>query len=116
MRLLLDADLSHRRIGAPLERRGHDVVSLQADPQRRSLPDELVLELAAHEKRILVTRNARHFQPLARAWMDEQCAHSGIVLIWTMPSNAFKEIVDGIDRLLVARPNADDWRDLVQSV
>lgn len=116
MRLLLDADLSRRRIATPLERHGHDVLALQADPARRTLPDELVLELAAAEGRILVTRNARHFQPLARAWADEERAHAGIILIWTMPSNAFGDIVAGIERVLTGRPKVKDWRDLVVSI
>jgi hypothetical protein len=116
MRLLLDADLSRRRIAAPLERRGHDVIALQADPSRRSLPDDLVLEWAATEARILITRNARHFQPLARLWAEEQRTHAGLILIWTMQSNAFRDIVSGIERVLAERPDADSWRDLVLSI
>jgi Domain of unknown function (DUF5615) len=116
MRLLLDADLSRRRIAAPLERRGHDVVALQADPSRRSLPDEQVLEWAATEARILITRNARHFQPLARLWAEEQRTHAGLILVWTMQSNAFRDIVAGIGRLLTERPEAESWRDLVLSI
>jgi hypothetical protein len=116
MRLLLDADLSRRRIASPLERRGHDVVALQADVSRRSLPDELVLEWAATEARILITRNARHFQPLARLWAEEQRTHAGLILVWTMQSNAFRDIVAGIGRLLTERPEAESWRDLVLSI
>ena len=116
MRLLLDADLCRRRIASPLERRGHDVVALQADPARRSLPDELVLEWATTEGRILVTRNARHFQPLARLWAEEQRTHVGLILIWGVQSDAFREIVEGVDRLLTERPDAERWRDLVLSI
>jgi hypothetical protein len=116
MRLLLDADLSRRRVGVLLERRGHDVLALQADPVRRSLPDDQVLELAASEGRILITRNARHFHPLARLWAEEQRAHAGLILIWTMKSNAFREIVSGVDRVLAERPDAESWRDLVLSI
>jgi Domain of unknown function (DUF5615) len=116
MRLLLDADLSHRRIAVPLEQQGHDVLALQADSARRSLPDELVLELAATEGRILITRNARHFQPLARSWMEEQRAHSGLILIWTLQSNAFHDIVTAVAVLLSSRPDAEGWRDFVTSI
>lgn len=116
MRLLLDADLSRRRIAAPLERRGHNVVALQADPSRRSLPDDIVLAWATTEARILVTRNARHFQPLARLWVEEQRTHAGLILIWTMPSNAFRDIVSGIERVLAERPDASNWHDLVLSI
>ena len=116
MRLLLDADLSHRWIAAPLEQRGHDVIALQADPSRRSLPDELVLEWSSAEARILVTRNARHFQPLARAWAEEKRTHTGLILIWAVQSNAFRDIATGVDRLLAERPDPESWRDLVLSI
>ena len=116
MRLLLDADLSRRRIAVPLEERGHDVVALQADPSRRSLPDELVLEWAATETRILVTRNARHFQPLARLWAEEARAHAGLILIWGLQSNAFGDIVAGVEEVLLKFPDADGWRNLVLSI
>ncbi len=116
MRLLLDADLPQRRIGAQLERKGHNVSSLQADAARRSLPDQLVLEWAATEGRILVTRNARHFEPLARAWAEEQREHAGLILIWTLQSNAFRDIGTQVDRLLAGRPDSDHWRSLVLSV
>jgi predicted nuclease of predicted toxin-antitoxin system len=116
MRILLDADLSRRRIGAPLERRGHDVVALQADAARRSLSDELVLEWAATEERILVTRNARHFQPLARAWIEQHRMHAGLILVWTMQSNEFRDIVSAVNRVLAEHPDAESWHDLVLSI
>jgi hypothetical protein len=116
MRLLLDADLSHRRLASPLEKRGHDVVALQADPALRSLPDELVLELAATEGRILITRNARHFQPLARLWAEEQRSHAGVVLIWTMQSNAFKDIAAALERVFAEHADPESWGDLVLSI
>ncbi|CAN5909215.1 hypothetical protein BH23ACT2_BH23ACT2_28770 [soil metagenome] len=58
MRLLLDANLSPKRIGGVLERQGHDVLSLAADPTLSALDDPEVLALAAEQRRILVTRNA----------------------------------------------------------
>jgi hypothetical protein len=116
VRLLLDADLSRRRIAVPLEERGHDVVALPGDPSRRSLPDELVLEWAATETRILVTRNARHFQPLARLWAEESRAHPGLILIWGLRSNAFGDIVAGVEEVLLKFPDADGWRNLVLSI
>lgn len=116
MRLALDADLSRRRIAVPLERRGHDVTALQSDPARRTLPDELVLEWAADEGRILITRNSRHFQPLARAWAEEHRPHCGLILIWTLPSNAFRHIVAGVERVLIEWPDAERRRDLVVGI
>ena len=115
MRLLLDADLSRRWIADPLEKKGHDVIALQADQARRSLPDELVLELATTDERILITRNGRHFEPLSRAWAEEQRSHSGMILIWSVQSDAFNEIVSGVDRLSGRYPDPDTWRNLVLS-
>ena len=116
MRLLLDADLSQRGIAVPLERLGHDVVSLQADPIRKTFPDDLVLEWATTEARILVTRNARHFSPLARLWVEERRTHAGLILIWTKQGNAFGSIVAGVERVLTEHPDAESWRDLVLTI
>ena len=116
MRLLLDADLSFRRIAGPLTERGFDVVAAQADAVRRSLPDAEILVWAAAESRILVTRNARHFQPLVRLWAERPQSHAGVILIWTLRSNQFNEIVDAIERLFADRPNQESWRDLVLSI
>ena len=116
MRLLLDADLSRRWIAGPLEQKGHDVIALQADQARRALPDELVLELATTEERILITRNGRDFEPLSRAWAEEQRSHSGMILVWSVQSDAFNEIVSGVERLLERYPDAETWRNLVVSI
>ena len=56
LRLLLDANLSPKRIGSVLQKRGHDVLSLAADTALGALDDPQVLELAAEQGRILVTR------------------------------------------------------------
>jgi predicted nuclease of predicted toxin-antitoxin system len=66
VRLLLYTNLSPKRVGAALERRGHDVMSLASDPVLGALDDSEVLELAAREERILVTLNSRDFAPLLR--------------------------------------------------
>lgn len=113
MRLLLDAQLSPKRIGAPLERRGHDVLSLATDASLGALDDPSVLELAAAERRILVTRNARDFAPLLRTWAELDRHHAGCILIWTMDTQAFARIVTGVGSLLESRPVAMGWRDLV---
>lgn len=112
MRLLLDADLSPARIGAALAARGHDVVSLSADPVSRSLTDPEVLELAAREQRVLVTRNSRHFVPILRRWAEAGLHHSGCVLIFSMRSHEFGRIIEGISDLIARHPDAREWEDL----
>lgn len=112
MRLLLDENLSPRRIGCKLREAGHDVLALAEDATFEGLPDPQVLELAASEERVLVTRNSRDFAPLARQWAEARRSHAGIILIWTLDHSQFAEIVAGIERQLQLRPSQEQWRDL----
>jgi predicted nuclease of predicted toxin-antitoxin system len=112
VRLLLDANLSPKRIGVVLVRRGHDVVSLASDAALGALDDPEVLALAAEEDRILVTRNARDFAPLLREWAEAGRHHAGCILIWTLAHHEFGAITRGVSRLLKEHPDPDQWRDL----
>lgn len=112
MRLLLDANLSPKRIGRPLQRRGHDVVSLASDPALSALDDPQVLEFAADEQRILVTRNSRDFAPILREWAEGDRHQCGCILLWTPAHNEFGRIIDGVQELVEARADPSDWRDL----
>jgi predicted nuclease of predicted toxin-antitoxin system len=112
VRLVLDANLSPKRIGLVLERKGHDVLSLAADPVLGALDDALVMELAAEQARILVTRNSRDFAPLLREWAEADRHHAGCILIWTLSHHEFGAIIKGVTRLLLERPEPEQWRDL----
>ncbi len=113
MRLLLDANLSPRGIATPLQTRGHDVLALAADLAFEGLDDPLVLELAAAEHRVLITRNSRDFAPLARQWAEASRRHAGLILIWTLDHGQFAAIVAGVERHLERWPEQEQWRDLV---
>lgn len=112
MRLVLDANLSPARIGAALEGRGHDVLSLAEHRALRASDDPRVLELAAGDDRILVTRNARDFAPILREWAEAGRHHAGCILIWTLDHHEFGAIIEGVERLLGARPDPETWHDL----
>jgi Domain of unknown function (DUF5615) len=112
LRLLLDANLSPRRVGGPLAKRGHDVLSLASDAVLGALDDPQMLALAAEQARILVTRNSRDFPPLLREWAEADRHHAGCILIWTFAHHEFGPIVRNITRLLDDRPDAEEWRDL----
>lgn len=112
MRLLLDANLSPKRIGAALEKRGHDVLSLASDAALGALDDPQVLQLAAEQRRILVTRNSRDFAPLLREWSEEGRHHSGCILIWTLAHHEFGPIINGNIKLLREHPERQQWNDL----
>jgi predicted nuclease of predicted toxin-antitoxin system len=113
VRLLLDANLSPRGIANRLRTAGHDVLALAEDPALEGLDDPAVLELAASQNRLLVTRNSRDFAPLAREWAESQRPHAGIILSWTLDHSQFRNIVQGIEGQLRQRPRQQDWRDLV---
>ena len=112
MRLLLDANLSPRGIAAKLRKNGHDVLALAEDATFEGLPDPQVLELAASEQRVLITRNSRDFAPLAREWAEGGRPHAGLILIWTLDHSQFAEIVIGIERQLGLWPSQEQWRDM----
>jgi len=110
--LLLDANLSQKRIGSAFEERGHDVLSLAADAALGALDDPQVLELAAEQDRILITRNSRDFAPLLREWAEADRRHAGCILIWTLDHHQFAAIIDGVAQLLRDRPDPEQWKDL----
>lgn len=113
MRVLLDAQLSPRRIGEPLRGRGHDVLALAGDVALRSLSDAAILELARSERRITVTTDAPHFTVLARDLAASGHEHAGLVIVWSLRNNAFGDIVDGVDLLLRQHPEQEIWSNLV---
>lgn len=116
VRLLLDANLSMKRIGLPLTERGHDVRGIADEQDLEGLDDASVLELAAAEGRILVTRNSRDFAPLCRLWAEAGREHAGVILIWTLSHSQFAEIVAAVYRWLDDLPTADDWHGLAVSI
>lgn len=116
MRLLLDAHLSHKKIAQRLREAGHDLLALPEDPRYDAMVDAQVLDLAVDERRILVTCNAKDFAPILRMWAEAGRRHHGCILIWSMPTNAFGEILRRVCAQLAAMPSPSDWRDLVVSL
>lgn len=116
MRLMLDANLWSKRIGDRLRELGHDVRGLAAEPDLDGLDDEAVLELATADERVLITRNSRHFAPIARRWAEAGHDHAGVILIWSFTHRQFDEIVTGVHGWLVQYPDGRDRRGLVVSV
>ena len=99
-----------------LARRGHDVVSLASDVALGALDDPEVLELAAEQDRILVTRNSRDFAPLLRQWAEAGRSHAGCILIWTFGHNEFGGIISAVQGQLDSRPDPEQWRDLAVAI
>ena len=112
MRLLLDAHVSGSGVGNPLERRGHDVRSLDRGPENEGLADEEVLAVAAADRRILVTHNVADFPPLLRDRAEAGRSHAGVILVYGIGHNEFGTVVRGIEGLVRQRPRQNDWLDL----
>ncbi len=111
--LLLDANLSGRRIGRVLRTSGHDVLALSEEIMLEGLDDTDVLALATTEGRILITRNSRDFAPILREWAEAGRQHAGCVLVLGFDHGEFDAIVRGIDALLRQCPSQEGWEDLV---
>lgn len=109
MRLLLDANLSPSRVGDPLRELGHDARALAAEPELEGLDDETVLDLAAADRRILVTRNSRDFAPICRTWAEAGRDHAGVILVWSLSSRQFGELVRGVALWLDHIPDESGW-------
>jgi predicted nuclease of predicted toxin-antitoxin system len=116
LRLLLDANLSSRRIGGPLRERGHDVGGVADEPDLEGLDDESVLELATQDERILITRNSRDFAPICRIWAEAGRDHAGVILIWSLSHRRYGEIIYGVERWLEQIPSAAAWHKTVVSL
>jgi predicted nuclease of predicted toxin-antitoxin system len=116
LRLLLDANLSPKRLGRMLAAAGHDVTALAAEKELEGLADARVLELATQDGRILVTANSRHFAVLARIWAEGGREHAGIVLVWSLSHRQFAALADGLEELFRAEPEQSAWRGRVATL
>lgn len=116
MRLLLDEHFSPRRIGGRLTAAGHDVLAIAEIPAYAGLPDEQVLELAADERRVLVTRNAKDFDWITRRWASREHPHAGVLLIWTRETDEFGSLVAEMLATLEKIGDQDAWADLVLAI
>jgi hypothetical protein len=113
MRLILDAHLSPTRIGDPLRALGHDVLAAASEVRLARLPDRSLIHLAHEERRILITCDGAHFDVIAREWPSANREHAGLIIVWSLRNNQFKEIIDGVRLLTAGRPRQRDWRNLV---
>ena len=110
MRLMLDAHISGSRVGRALGELGHDV---KATERMERIPDEVLLEVAAEEGRILITHNVKDFACILRQRPPEK-SHSGLILIpCSIRLNDFWTMISGIERPLRGL-SQESWVDRVE--
>jgi hypothetical protein len=99
-RLLLDEMLGPRLADA-LRDMGLDVYGVVERPDLRGLPDELVLDLATGEQRVLVTCNVPDFLQLDHQWRADARVHAGVVLVASSAFPQDRSLVGALVRSLV---------------
>ena len=109
MRLLLDAHLSDARVAEPLRRRGHDVRAINRDRSLERLPDDLVVELAAAEARILVSFDKGHVPRILREWATAGRSHAGATILVGLAHHQYAEIVRRIETAFGLYPTPGEW-------
>lgn len=113
MRVLLDAHVSGRRVGAPLAAAGHDVRALDQEAELEGLTDDAVLELATADRRVLVTHDVADFPAILRAWAEAGRSHAGVILVHGVGHREFAIVIAGVSGWLDERPRQEDWHDFV---
>lgn len=108
-RFLLDEHLSPI-IADQLVTRSIDVVAVSSRPDLRTLPDPDILEAAASEARVLVTRNIGNFIRLDDIWGSSGRRHPGILCVATRKYPENSAFVGAMTAALVAW--ADSGRDI----
>ncbi len=80
MRALLDGQLSPW-IAAQWHQRGHDVVAVAERDDLIGRSDRIIFEVAAAERRAVVTNNVKDFRPLAAERLARGLGHGGLILL-----------------------------------
>jgi len=111
MRLLLDAHVSGRVIARRLRERGHDVRAANEEPQLDAWEDEALLQLAAAERRVMVTFNVKDFPRICVEWAGAGKHHAGCLILVGIDHGEFGTVLRVIDAAFATRPDPADWRD-----
>jgi predicted nuclease of predicted toxin-antitoxin system len=106
VRAILDEQLSPQ-IAAMLRKAGHDVEAVADRTDLIGRNDRIVLEVATHEGRAVVTDNIKDFRPLAAEWLAQGRVHAGLILLpsaRTRTRDAMAAIADAIESVLRGHP------------
>ena len=116
MKLLLDQHYSPR-IAEQLRRLGHDVTSVEEQPELRGLPDRDVWSFAISERRAVVTEDVGHFGQIVKESALAAERHFGVVFTSprSMPRGrrTIGVFVDRLGSFLEAHPADDALADQV---
>jgi Domain of unknown function (DUF5615) len=111
LRLLLDAHVSGRRIGAALRGHEHDVLAVDEERDLDGCPDEELMELASVQRRVLVTFDVADFPRICREWLEAGRSHHGCAVVVGIRHHEFGAIVRVLEGPFETRPDPHDWLD-----
>ena len=106
MKALLDEQLSPR-IAELLRDRGHDVQAVADQRDLAGRSDRVILEVAAAEKRAVITNNVKDFRPLAAERLARGDSHAGLILLpstRTRTRAAVEMLANAIEQVLREHP------------
>jgi hypothetical protein len=109
LRLLLDAHVSGRRIGAALRVREHDVLAVAEERDLDGCPDEELMELATLQRRIMVTFDVADFPRICHEWLEAGKSHYGCAVVVGIRHHEFGAIVRALEGAFETRPDPQDW-------
>ena len=112
MRLLLDAHVSGRAIGAALRQEGYDVLALVEHQDLDGLDDRAVLQMASAQGRILVTFDVADFPDILREWADEGNRHAGCIIFMGIDHGEFGTVLRLIREVFDHFPDSASWDNL----
>lgn len=88
------------RLAEALRALGLEVYGVVERPQLRGLSDDLVLDLASRESRVLVTCNVADFVQLDHQWRADGRVHGGVLLVSSTAFPQDRSWVGGLVRSL----------------
>jgi hypothetical protein len=107
--LFLDAHISGRRIATALRKKGHDVRAADEERTLDGLTDEVLLQIATDDDRVMLTFDVADFPAIARRWAESQRHHAGLAIVVGIDHGEFGTILRAIDRTLADRPDQHAW-------
>jgi hypothetical protein len=110
LRILLDADVSSRALVRILTGRGYDVVAAGLVEELKQLDDPILFAVAQEQRRLVLTHNTHDFPDILREWADAGRRHHGCI-ISAVPTNAYREMEQRLERWFRLCPSPDDWID-----
>ena len=96
-------------IAEQLRKAGADAVAVSERAELWQSTDAVLLDLAATERRVLVTDNVKDFRILERTWLAQGQLHAGLIYIHSKAYPMSRGRMGAIAAALLERHRASAW-------